>query len=176
MNKPVQVDYEKKYKTVIIALSVLIPLVVALLFRVKIEGYNTDFLPPVYAAINAATAIMLVLAVMAIRNGKRFLHESLMKVSILFSIVFLLLYVIRHMTSDSTPYGGEGLAKTIYLFILITHILLSVVIIPLVLFTYVKAWSGKFEQHKKWAKITFPLWFYVAASGVVVYWMISPYY
>ena len=92
------------------------------------------------------------------------------------SLAFLVMYVAYHMTSDSTSFGGEGLIKYVYLFILITHIILSVVIIPLVLITFSKAYLQKFEAHRKFAKITFPIWLYVAITGVVVYLMISPYY
>ena len=99
-----------------------------------------------------------------------------MKFSIVLSIIFLLMYVAYHMTSDPTPYEGEGVMRYMYFFILISHILLSIVIIPFVLFTYVKAISKNFPGHKKLAKIAFPLWLYVAISGVVVYIMISPFY
>lgn len=170
------VDKEAKYKKLIILVSIVIPLVVGALFRVRIEGVDLSFLPPIYAGINGATAVVLILALMAIKNGKRQLHENLMKFAIFLSLSFLVMYVAYHMTSESTSYGGEGVAKYIYLFILITHIILSVGIIPLVLFTYVKAISGKFKQHRKLARVTFPLWLYVAVSGVVVYLMISPYY
>lgn len=174
MNAPI--DYEKKYKKLIIILSIVIPVAVAALFGIKIKGYDTSFLPPIYASVNGLTAIFLVAAVIAIKNQKRKLHENLIKVCIGLSISFLFMYVTYHITSESTKYGGSGTVKYVYFFILITHILLSVGIIPLVLFTYVKAWSGKFEAHKKLAKITFPLWLYVAVTGVVVYVMISPYY
>ena len=170
------IDYEKKYKKLIIVLSVFIPIAVALLFGIKIEGVNTNFLPAIYAGINALTAVLLIVALVLVKKKKLKQHENVMKINILLSVLFLLLYIVRHMTSDSTPYGGEGIGKIIYLFLLITHIFLSVAIIPLVLFTYVKAWSGKIEQHRKWAKITFPIWLYVAVTGVIVFLMISPYY
>ena len=109
-----------------------------------------------------------------IRKG--FLHQRLMQLALLCSVVFLIMYVAYHMTSESTPYGGEGTMKFIYFFILITHILLSVAVIPLVLFTYVRAWNKDFEGHKKLARITFPVWLYVAITGVVVYLMIAPFY
>ena len=86
------------------------------------------------------------------------------------------MYVAYHMTADSTKYGGEGMLKYAYFFILISHILLSIAIIPLVLITYVRALAQQFDQHKKLAKITFPIWLYVAVTGVVVYLMIAPYY
>ena len=94
----------------------------------------------------------------------------------LFSSLFLVMYLAYHMTSDSTPYGGEGAIRSLYFFILITHIILSIVIIPLVLFTFVRGIAGAYERHKRLARITYPLWLYVAVSGVVVYLMISPYY
>lgn len=164
------------FRRLIIAVSILVPLVVASLFRVKVEGYDFSFLPPIYATINGLTAIFLIMAVIAIKNGKRKFHESLMRACIILSATFLVLYVLYHMTSDSTHYGGTGTWRGVYFFILITHILLSVIIIPLVLFTFVRALSGDFARHKKLARITFPIWLYVAVTGVVVYLMISPYY
>lgn len=170
-------DKEKKYKGWIIALSIAIPIVVAVLFSVKIPGVERlGFLPPIYASINALTAIILVTAVVQIKKGNRKTHERLMKTAIVLSALFLVMYVIYHMTSDSTPYGGEGFIRNVYFFILISHILLSIVVIPFVLVTYVRALAERFDKHKKIAKITFPLWLYVAISGVVVYLMISPYY
>lgn len=169
---------EKKepFKKLIIAVSILIPSVVAVLFGVKIPGYDLSFLPPIYATINGITAVLLIAAVMAIKNKNRKLHEGLMKTCIILSAVFLVLYVLYHMTSDPTPYGGLGAIRYIYFFILITHILLSVGVIPLVLFTYLRAWRGDFVKHRALAKVTFPIWLYVAVTGVIVYLMISPYY
>ena len=172
---------ETKYNKLITVVSIAIPVVVALLFGINLRkmGFDVEplsFLPPIYATINGITAIILVAAVIAIKNGNRKLHENLMKTAIACSVAFLGMYVAYHMTSDSTKFGGEGLIKYVYYFILITHIVLSVVVIPFVLFTYMKAKLGKFPEHKKIAKITFPLWLYVAVTGVVVYLMISPYY
>lgn len=172
---------EKKFKTPIIIVSILIPIVVAILFSVKLKdfGINVEplsFLPPIYASINGITAILLILAVRAIKNGNRSLHEKLMTSAIACSVIFLVMYVAYHMTSESTKFGGEGVIRYVYFFILLTHIALSVIIIPLVLFTYVRALSKQFDRHKKLARITFPLWLYVAVTGVVVYLMISPYY
>lgn len=170
------VNTEKQSK-LIIALSVIIPIAVALLFKIRIPGVERlGFLPPIYATINAATALLLVVAVYQIKQGNRKLHERLIKIAMTFSVLFLVLYVIYHATSDATSFGGEGVVKYLYLFILFTHILLSIVVIPFVLFTYVRASNADFERHKKLARITFPLWLYVAVTGVVVYVMISPYY
>lgn len=172
---------EKKYRVWIIVLSIVIPIAVAILFGIKLKDYGIDvepltFLPPIYATINGLTALVLILAVRAIKNGKKKVHERLMKSAIALSVLFLLMYVAYHMTSDSTAYGGEGFIRYVYFFILITHISLSIIIIPLVLFTYVRALAERFDKHKKLARITFPIWLYVAVTGVVVYLMISPYY
>lgn len=172
---------EKKYNVWITILSVAIPLVVALLFKVKLKDLGFDvrplsFLPPIYATINGITAVILVWAVVSIKNGKRKLHENLMKTAIGLSVAFLGMYVAYHMTAEATKYGGEGVMKLVYFLILISHIVLSIVIIPLVLVTYVRALSQRFDKHKKLAKITFPIWLYVAVTGVIVYLMISPYY
>lgn len=160
----------------IIALSIILPLAVAALFRIKIPGYDFSFLPPIYATINGLTAILLVVAVIAIKNKNRKLHELLMKTCIGLSAAFLVMYVLYHMTSDSTPFGREGQIRTVYYFILISHIILSVAVVPLVLFTFSRALSGNFERHRALAKFTFPIWLYVAITGVIVYIMISPYY
>jgi len=168
---------EQKYNKWIILLSIVIPLAVAVLFFVKIPNATPlPFLPPIYATINGITAILLVLAVMAVKNGKLKLHENLMKCAIGCSLLFLLMYIAYHMTTPSTKFGGDGSIKYIYFFILLTHILLSIAIIPMVLITYVRALAERFDKHKKIAKITFPIWLYVAVTGVVVYLMISPYY
>lgn len=186
---------EKKYNIWIIILSLAIPLVVALLMVVKLKDFGFDvkpltFLPPIYAAINGITAVVLIVAVRAIKNGKQDLHEKLMKFAICLSVAFLGMYVAYHMTSESTAFGDmnhDGIAdamekakvggiRYLYYFILLTHILLSVIIIPFVLLTYVRALSKSFVRHKKLARITYPMWLYVAVTGVIVYLMISPYY
>lgn len=172
---------EKRFSKFIVAVSIIIPVVVAVLFSVKLKDFGIaveplSFLPPIYATINGITAIVLVLAVVAIKKGNRKLHECLMTGAIGLSVAFLVMYVAYHMTADSTKFGGEGVIRYVYFFILLTHILLSIVIIPLVLITYVRALAKRFDRHKKIAKITFPLWLYVAITGVVVYLMIAPYY
>ncbi len=173
--EPIILD-EKKYNKWIVILSIVIPVVVAALFGIKIDAELPIFLPPIYASINGFTAIVLITAVWAIKNKNRKLHENLMKFAIALSIVFLIMYVAYHMTSDSTKFGGEGGIMYLYYFVLLTHILLSIIIIPFVLITYVRAITNNFGKHKKIAKVTFPLWLYVAVSGVIVYLMISPYY
>jgi len=167
----------RQYKLFVVVVSIILPLAVASLFSIRIPNVQSlSFLPPIYASINGLTAVLLVVAVVAIKKNNRVLHERLMKVSLLCSILFLVMYIAYHMTSDPTPYGGEGYLKGVYYTVLISHIVLSVVIIPLVLITYVRALTTQFDRHRKIAKITFPLWLYVAVSGVIVYLMISPYY
>ena len=186
---------ESKFKGSIIAVSIIIPIAVAVLFSVKLKDFGFDveplsFLPPIYAGINGLTAVLLVAAVMAIKKGNRKLHERLMTFAIACSVVFLVMYVAYHMTAESVKFGDTnfngnldeaekaavGSIRYLYYFILLTHITLSVIIIPMVLFTYVRALAEQFDKHKKLAKITFPIWLYVAVTGVVVYLMIAPYY
>ena len=188
------------YDFLIWFVSILVPAVVALLLFTKwsqdklifdMRIPNTDpivilknlpfiepltFLPPIYAVINGLTAILLVVAVYYIKNGKRKIHESLIKVCIALSLMFLVMYIAYHMTTDPTSFGGKGIIAYMYYFILITHILLSVIVIPLVLTSYSRAVQSNFKLHKKIAKVTFPIWLYVAVTGVIVYLMISPYY
>ena len=188
------------YDILIWVVSILVPVVVALLlftkweydqlvFNMRIPNYDPiilmdnlqiakplTFLPPIYATINGLTAVLLVIAVYYIKNGKRKIHENLIKVCIALSLSFLVMYIAYHITTDPTPFGGSGLVSYIYFFILITHILLSIVVIPMVLVSYSRAFQSKFASHKKIAKVTFPVWLYVAVTGVIVYLMISPYY
>ena len=181
---------EKKYKPWAIILSIIVPLAVIGLFSIKIKGVDLSFLPPIYASINATVAILLVLAVIAIKNKKRALHERLIKFAVLGSALFLIGYIAYHITSDTTYYGDvnkDGIlsdterdalsaSAMIYYIILFTHIILSVFIIPLVCFTFLRGLSGNFVKHKYLAQYTFPLWLYVAITGPIIYLMISPYY
>ena len=162
------------FRKLIITVSIVIPIAVAALFGIKIDGVDFSFLPPFYAGINGLTAILLIGALWAIKNKNRALHQKLIQACLSLSLLFLLCYVAYHMTSDSTKYEGD--LKVLYYFILISHIFLSVAVIPLVLFTYLFAWEGKFDKHKKWTRFAFPIWLYVAITGPVVYFMISPYY
>jgi len=168
----------KKFIPLIIAASIIIPVAVAILFFMpKIDiGSKLTVLPLFNAIINGSTAIILVLALKAIKAKNIELHRKLMTSAIGLSVLFLLSYITYHATSDSTPFGGEGIIKSIYYFILISHILLSVIVVPLVLISYVRALSERFDKHRKIAKITWPIWLYVTVTGVLVYILISPYY
>jgi len=173
MNKKIN----KAYNAIIIVVSILIPVVVAVLSRVRIPNMAPlDMLPPIYAIINGATAILLVVAVLQIKRGNKRKHQLLMKINILLSLLFLIMYIAYHVTSEMAIYGGEGIIRYVYYFILASHIILSGILVPLVLLTYKHAALGEYLKHRKLAKITFPIWFYVAVTGVVVYLMISPYY
>jgi putative membrane protein len=188
-------NLDTKYNKLITAVSILIPIVVAVLFSIKLKDFGIQveplsFLPPIYATINGITAVLLIAGVMAIKNKNKALHKKLMTTAIACSLVFLVMYVAYHLTADSTKFGDlnhngiledtekatVGSIRYLYYFILLTHISLSVIIIPMVLVTYVRALAQKFDKHKKLAKITFPIWLYVAVTGVIVYLMISPYY
>lgn len=182
-------EKKPRYKKIIIAVSVLIPLVVGALFRIRIPG-NLSFLPPLYASFNAVTAICLIGALIAVKKNQIVLHRRLVRVALLLSILFLGCYVAYHLTSDPTYYGDynkDGLLsesellvagnfRLIYFILLVSHILLSMAVIPLVLFAYLEAWVGNFDRHKKLVKYAFPIWLYVAVTGVIVYWMIAPFY
>ena len=179
-----------KYSIWIKIISFTIPIVVAILFTIKIDYQMPVFLPPIYSTINGITAILLILALIAIKRKKIILHTNLMKICIGLSLVFLLMYIAYHMTSESTIYGDidkngirdsfeknkVGYSLYVYIVILLTHIILSIALVPMVLISYVRAIQSQFTYHKKIAKITFPIWLYVTISGVVVYLMISPYY
>ncbi len=177
ISSPASTTVETRHNRWIVILSIAIPIVVAVLFGVKIPDVGPfRWLPPTYATINGVTAILLVGAVAAIKQRRRLLHERLIKTSMALSATFLVLYVVYHMTSDSTPYGGQGPWRYVYYTILISHILLSIGVIPVVLLTYSKGAAGNLQRHRQLAKYAFPLWLYVTVSGVVVYLMISPYY
>lgn len=167
---------QKNYKKPITALSIIVPIVIASLFKVKLDIQLPVFLPPIYATINAITAILLVTAVIAIKNKKRKLHETLIKTAMSLTVLFLIMYILYHATSHDTHFEGEGIIKYLYFFILISHIMLSITVIPFVLFSFVYALEGDYKKHKKITRFAFPLWLYVAVTGVIVYLMISPYY
>ena len=165
----------KNAKIAIYAAAVAIPLVVALLFKVKIEGVTyLHFLPALYAKINAITAVFLIIALYAIKQKNIEIHRKYIRRCLVLSILFLACYVAYHMTNDNTAYKGEY--GNVYYPLLISHIILSVAVVPIVLFTYLFAWQGDFIKHKKWTRFAWPIWFYVSVTGVIVYWMISPYY
>ena len=170
---------ENKFLPLIIAASVAIPLVVALLYygpKGEISWMPKGFLPALNATVNGITSLVLIAAFIAIKGKNIARHKKLMKTAIALSLLFLVSYVLHHATAPQTVFGGTGWVKTTYLIILLTHIVLAAAIVPLVLISYVRAISDRIDKHRKIAKITLPLWLYVTITGVIVYFMISPYY
>ena len=164
----------------IIALSVAVPLIVVLLMnldtRTNILGFEVGTFPFFHAVINGLTAILLFVGYLLIKNKKMILHRNVMISAFILSVVFLVSYVISKISHEPVSYGGEGFMRYLYFFILITHIVLSGIIIPLVLFTMYRGLTGQYQKHKKIARWTFPIWMYVAITGVLVYIFMHPYY
>ncbi|NQZ77288.1 MAG: DUF420 domain-containing protein [Ekhidna sp.] len=188
-----QID-NKRYLRFIYLISILIPVVVAILifFPAK-AGFAGDWvkvLPGVHAVINSLTVVVLLLALIAIKKGNVNLHRSLMTAGLLLGVLFLVSYVLYHSNVESVKFGDidhdgvvsdlekeeAGTVRTIYLSILASHIMLSIVVVPFVLFAFYYALSGNIERHKRIVKFTYPVWLYVSITGVVVYLMIKPYY
>jgi putative membrane protein len=156
---------------------VLAIFVIYLTPKMEIANGALEYLPALNASINATVSVLLILGYYFIRIKKdRKWHSISMKSAFILTALFLISYVIYHTTHESTSYGGEGVIRAVYLVILLTHIVLAAAIVPLVLVTFSRALTEKFDKHKRIARITFPLWLYVSITGVVVYLMISPYY
>ncbi len=166
-------------RRVINILSIAIPVAVALLIGIRQKlplGEWTSVLPHVIGGLNAVTSVLLVAAVVAIKQRKVELHRKLTTSAFVLGAVFLLTYITYHISNPSTSYGGEGAVRYVYYFLLISHILLSIVVVRYVLLAMYYALTQQFNDHKRIVKIAFPIWLYVSVSGVVVYLMISPYY
>lgn len=185
---------QKNFTLPIILVSIVIPAAVAIIILVpglKINfGFSTKSLPLFHAILNGSTALLLLASLYFIKNGQRNAHKTANLIAVGLSAVFLVSYVIYHSSNPSVKFGDlnhdgilsdeekvqAGSLRYVYYFILSSHIILSGVIIPLVLFTLQKAFQERFDKHRKLARITWPVWFYVAVTGVIVYWMINPYY
>ena len=166
----------------IISLSIIVPIVVALLmlfpdvFHIESESIDFSSLPFFHAILNGSTAVLLFTGFILIKNKKTNLHKISMLSAFVLSSVFLLSYVTSKLTNAPVPFGGEGLIRYIYFLILISHIILSVLVLPLALFSIYRGMTGEIEKHKSIVKYTFPVWMYVAITGVLVYILMSPYY
>jgi putative membrane protein len=174
--QPVQ---EQKANRVINILSLAIPIVVALLLgiRQKVDlGSWTDYLPHVNGVINSLTAVMLLVGFYFIRQKNVAAHKVTMLIAFGLGSVFLVSYVLYHLTHDSTPFGGQGWIRPVYYFLLISHIILSVVVVWFVLRAVYFALTNQIIKHKQTVKWTFPIWLYVSITGVIVYLLIKPYY
>jgi len=171
---------DKTIVPIIIGLSVIVPIVVVVLMnlptRYDLLGLEVGSFPFFHALINGMTAILLLLGYTFINQDRKIAHRNVMITAFGLSALFLVSYVISKISNEPVPYGGEGALRYIYFFILITHIALSAIIIPLVLFTMYRGLTGEYTKHKKIARWTFPIWLYVAITGVLVYLFMLPYY
>lgn len=173
------IDKAKNSNRLIFIVGTILAIAVGVIYitpKIDMSGTWMDNLPAVNASINGTVTVLLIIGLVFIKQGKIGAHKKVMSASIIMSALFLISYVAYHITHESTVFGGEGMIRNVYLFILLTHILFAIVIAPLVLITYTRALSKRLDKHRKLARITWPLWFYVSITGVVVYIMISPYY
>ena len=170
---------DAKARVLIITLSVIVFGAVVALGKVKLNvnlGFDEHIFAKINAAINSTVSVLLLLALIAVKSKEYLLHKRIMITAIILSCLFLVSYICHHLFTGETKFGGEGNIRYVYYFILGTHIILAAIILPFILFTAYRSMIGEFSRHKKLARITWPIWFYVAVTGVVVYFMISPYY
>ena len=172
-------EKKQKYQRIINILAFAIPIAVAAILgiRQKVElGAWTKVLPHVIGVINSLTAIFLLLGFYFIKNKNRNAHRQAMTAAFLLGAVFLVCYILYHISNESTPYGGVGFIRYIYYFLLISHITLSIVVVWFVLRSVYFGYTNQLSEHRKATKWALPIWLYVSISGVIVYLMISPYY
>jgi putative membrane protein len=173
------IEKNAKYNRLIKLLAITIPVVVAILLsiREKVDlGEWTKLLPHINGAINSATSILLLIGFYFIRNKNIAAHRRVMTSAFVLGSLFLVSYVLYHLSNESTAFGGEGLIRPVYYFLLVSHITLSIVVVWFVLRAVYFAYSGQIGEHKKAVKWAFPIWLYVSVTGVIVYLLISPYY
>ena len=176
---PVLQKNDNQAKWLIGIFSVVVFIVIVALGRVQIEvdlGFDIHIFAAINAVINSLIAVLLVAALVAVKQRKYVLHKKMMLASLVLSILFLVSYIAHHLLAGSTTFGGQGIVRTVYYIILVTHIFLAGIILPFILFTAYRGLTSEFDKHRKLSKITWPLWFYVAVTGPIVYLMISPYY
>ncbi len=174
---PDTIRLEKRLNVLAYVVSAAVLFLVVLMRRVKLDlGVDFTFLPPLHASLNALTAVILVYALWAIKRKDIQAHRRAIYAAMLCSVLFLLSYVLYHFTTPETRYGGEGWLRYVYFFLLITHIALAAVTLPFILLTFIRAYTGQFERHKKMSRWVFPLWLYVAVTGPICYLMLRPYY
>lgn len=180
MSSQVFAGKEQFWAKLIVIISVAVPVLVVILFRIPQINIQLPFdvmlLPKLHATINAMVSVLLVMSFYFIKNKNIKAHKTCNILALVLSALFLVSYVTYHALTESTKYGGEGIIKYVYYFILLTHIVLAALILPLILFTFLRAFAGKFTQHRRLARWTMPLWLYVSVTGVIVYFMIAPYY
>jgi len=179
MLQPLFPKNDKLAKLLIYTVSVVVFLAVVTLANVELKidlGFNVHIFATINAVINSIVAILLLSALIAVKKSKYLLHRNLMSSAIVLSSLFLVSYILHHLLTGDTKFGGVGALRYFYFFILITHIFLAAVILPFILFTAYRGLVSEWPAHKKIARITWPIWFYVSVTGVIVYLMISPYY
>jgi putative membrane protein len=179
LSRPPREDLSRKLGIVAWVLTAVVLGLVGLMRTVRIplpEGMSFAFLPPVHAVLNSLVAIALLVAIVAIKQGKVRLHRNAIFTAMGLSIGFLLCYVAYHFTTEETRYGGTGAMRGVYFFLLITHIVLAGISLPFILFTFISGWSNRFAAHRRLAKWVFPMWLYVAVTGPICYLMLKPYY
>jgi len=173
-------EADKVAVPVIIALSVAVPVIVLVLMllpeRYNIFGADAITFPLFHGILNFLTAVLLIIGFYFMKAEKYILHRNTMIAAFGLSVIFLLSYVLSKISNEPVPYGGEGILRYVYFFILVTHIVLSGIIVPLVLFTMYRGLSGQYDKHAKIARWTFPIWLYVAITGVLVFLFMMPYY
>lgn len=170
---------DKQARLLILTFSFVVFAAVLLLSRYKLEvnlGFDVHIFAFANAVINSIVSMLLVAALLTVKNKNYLLHKKLMLAAMALSVLFLVSYIAHHLLAGETKFGGEGMMRNIYYFILITHIPLAAIILPFILFTAYRALIGEYEQHKKLTRYTWPLWLYVSVTGVLVYWFIHPYY
>lgn len=170
---------DRKARVLIITFSAIVFIAVTALGRITVKadlGFNVHLFAKANAIINSCVALLLIAALIAVKAKQYLLHKRIMLTAMVLSILFLASYICHHLFAGDTKFGDEGTMKTIYYIILFTHIPLAGLILPFILFTAYRAMTGEWERHRKLAKITWPVWLYVAITGVLVYLMISPYY
>jgi len=170
---------DERARTLIILVSIIVFGAIVVLGKVKLDvqlGFDEHIFAKINAAINSTVSVLLLLGLIAVKSKKYILHKRIMITAIILSCLFLVSYICHHLFTGETKFGGEGTIRYVYFFILGTHIILAAIILPFILFTAYRSMIGEFAKHKKLARITWPIWFYVAVTGVIVYFMISPYY
>jgi putative membrane protein len=179
MLQPVLKKNDKQARLLIGVVSFVVFAAVVALGKITVEadlGFDKHIFAKINAVINTTVAVLLLAALIAVKKKNYLAHKRIMLVAIVLSVLFLVSYICHHLFTGDTKFGGDGTIRFIYFFILITHIFLAAVILPFILFTAYRALIAEWPAHKKIARITWPIWFYVAVSGVVVYFLISPYY
>lgn len=179
MLDPVWKRNDARARGVIIVVSIIVFAAITVLSRVKLDvqlGFDEHLFAKINAGINSTVSVLLLVGLMAVKSKNYLLHKRIMITALTLSCLFLVSYICHHLFTGETKFGGEGTIRYIYYFILGTHIVLAGIILPFILFTAYRAMIGDWPKHRKLARITWPIWFYVAVTGVVVYFMISPYY